>query len=160
MNTISALKTNFLLAIALIFFCISCGGNDLFNSGDDFSTVPEPFSTVGVTPDTTDSGLIIYNLSEGTGQLTVGIRDQVNIFYTGRTTMGEVFDSSYKNGRTSPLTQSVSGFISGMQEGLLDMREGGKRVLIIPPDLAYAGTSNSLRNDTLVFDIELDSVVF
>ena len=40
------------------------------------------------------------------------------------------------------------------------MKEGGKRVLVIPPSLAYEGTTNALRNDTLVFDIELETIIF
>jgi len=40
------------------------------------------------------------------------------------------------------------------------MKEGEKRVLVVPPELGYAGTTNSLREDTLVFDVELESIIF
>ena len=61
---------------------------------------------------------------------------------------------------------TISNLIDGFTEGVLGMKEGGKRVLVIPPELAYLNyTGNSrtlidLRNDTLVFDIELDTIIF
>ncbi len=151
---------NFIVAAISILFLMSCGNDDPFFFEDDFSTVPDPFSVEGITPDTTETGLIIYILEEGNGPLKVGIRDQVEIFFTGRTVLGEIFDSSYKNGRETPSRLTVASLIEGFTEGILDMNEGGKRVLVIPPELGYAGTTNELRNDTLVFDIELDSVIF
>ncbi len=144
----------------LLMFIISCGGNDPFFFEDDFSTVPEAFSVEGITPDTTQTGLIIYEIAAGSGNLEIGIRDDVEIFYTGRTTDEEIFDSSYKNSNDDPLRSSVRSFVDGFTEGLIGMKEGGKRVLVIPPALAYEGTTNALRNDTLVFDIEIDSIIF
>ncbi len=169
MNTISALKTNFLLAIALIFFCISCGGDNPFSlPPDDFTTVPESFSIQGITPDTTESGLIIYELEEGNGELTVTIRDQVDVYFTGRSINGTVFESTYKNSRTTPTSYNVSStsFTEGFQEGILNMKEGGKRVLIVPPELGYLNRAVddsdiiAVRSDTLIFDIEIAEIVF
>ena len=82
------------------------------------------------------------------------------MYYTGRKTNGEVFDSSYKNSQTDPSIFSVAGLIEGFTEGLIGMEEGGKRVIIVPPELGYAGTTNALYADTLVFDLELDTIFF
>ncbi|MBO6621462.1 MAG: FKBP-type peptidyl-prolyl cis-trans isomerase [Balneola sp.] len=151
---------NTFFGIILLSLIASCGGDDPFFFEDDFSTVPEAFSVEGITPDTTQTGLIIYEIALGSGDLEVGIRDDVEVFYTGRTTDKEIFDSSYKNSSDDPLRSSVRGFVDGFTEGLIGMKEGGKRVLVIPPSLAYEGTSNALRNDTLVFDVEIDTIIF
>tara|TARA_R110002124_G_scaffold252236_4_gene417541 strand:+ start:3992 stop:4426 length:435 start_codon:yes stop_codon:yes gene_type:complete len=143
-------------------FAFSCGGNTPFFFEDDYSSVPDAYSTTGITPDTTQTGLIIYVIAEGdtSSPLDVGIRDVVKVFYTGRTINGEVFDSSFKNDQTFSAQFTVANLIDGFTEGLLEMKEGGKRVLVIPPSLAYEGTTNALRNDTLVFDIELETIIF
>lgn len=151
---------NSLFLITAIFI-LSCGGNNNFiDLGPDYSNAPDPFSTEGITPDTTESGLIIFTLETGNSQLSVGPRDDILIFYTGRTTDLEIFDSSYRNLETDPSRLSISNLIDGFAEGVIGMQEGGKRVLVIPPELGYAGTSNVLRNDTLIFDVELDTIIF
>jgi len=150
---------NSLFALLLLFI-ISCGGKDPFIFEDDLTTVPPAFSTAGVTPTTTESGLIIYELEAGNGDIEAGIRDAVRVYFTGRKTNGEIFDSSYKNGQTTPSAFTVANLIDGFTEGLIGMKEGGKRVLVIPPSLGYEGTASQLRNDTLVFDVELDSIIF
>lgn len=154
------MKLRLLLILPFFVTILSCGGNDPYFYEDDFSTVPDPMSTTGITPDTSSTGLISYELETGSSDLSVTIRDQVTVFYTGRKTNGEVFDSSYKNGQISPSTFSVANLIDGFTEGLIGMKEGGKRVIIVPPDLGYAGTANTLRNDTLIFDIELEAIIF
>lgn len=152
---------NSLFAVAL-FLTFSCAGDDPFTFEDDFSTVPDAYSTEGITPDTTESGLVIYTISEGdtTSQIDVGIRDLVKVFYTGRKTNGEIFDSSFKNSQTFSTQFTVANLIDGFTEGLIGMKEGEKRVLVIPPNLGYEGTTNALRNDTLIFDIELEIIIF
>jgi len=153
---------NSLFALSLLFI-FSCGGdNNNFFFEDDFTTVPDPFSINGITPVTTETGLIVYEIDEGdvSSPINVGIRDEVTVFFTGRKTNGEVFDSSFKNSRTQANQFTVANLIDGFTEGLLNMKEGGKRVLKIAPNLAYEGTFNELREDTLIFDIELESIIF
>lgn len=144
----------------MLLFTLSCAGDNPYFFQDDFSDVPAAFSTVGITPDTTETGLIVYTLAEGNAQIEVGRRDIVKVFYTGRKTNGEIFDSSFKNGQTTASQFTVANVIDGFTEGLLGMKEGGKKVLVIPPNLAYEGTTNTLREDTLVFDIELETIIF
>jgi len=150
---------NFLFLSALVF-TLSCGNDSPFSFEDDYSNVPEPFSTTGAQKVVTESGLTMYILEEGSGDLTVSIRDVVRVFYTGRKTNTEIFDSSYKNDQTEPSRLTVTNLIPGFTEGIIGMKEGGKRVLIIPPNLGYEGTSNALREDTLVFDVQIDTIIF
>lgn len=155
------MKTTLLSLLFVVFLFVSgCGGDNPFIFEDDFSDVPEPFSIVGVEKTETESGLIYYNLEDGTGDVTINIRDIIQVHYTGRRTNGEIFDSSYKNGSTTPLSTTVTGLVLGFSEGLIGMKEGGKRVLVVPPYLGYEGTNNSLDADTLVFDIEIIEIAF
>jgi len=155
------------LMLAIIF--TSCDDNS-FNTVryDDIG----PFDTTGVDRVTAPNGLIIYIHREGTGDL-VTENQAVNIRYTGRTTDGEIFDSSYRNEVDMPTVLTLRNMIPGFMQGLAGFneqvdgqvvrmhaaREGSKRTLVIPPPLAY-GTSSThqLRNDTLVFDIDFISI--
>lgn len=148
-----------IILIAVSFLLLNCrDGSNPFEI--DYSTAPDPFSVEGATPDTSETGLITYQLQDGSGPFEVTIRDQVLIYYTGRTTNGEIFDSSYRNGSTSPGNLSVNSVVDGFREGILGMKEGEKKVLIIPPSLAYGDIENhSLQNDTLIFDLELETIL-
>lgn len=151
-----------LLLFASVFsllFLNACGGEDPFQV--DYSAAPEPFPIVDSTKVETESGLTYYVVEEGSGD-TVTRRSTVFVFYTGRTLDGNIFDSSYRNGAITPATfNDLGGLIQGFREGLIGMKEGEKRVLIIPPDLAYGSSeTHTLRNDTLRFDIELDEIAY
>jgi peptidylprolyl isomerase len=67
---------------------------------------------------------------------------------------GEQFDASWDRGE--PIEFPLRGLIQGWQDGIPGMRVGGRRQLVIPPDLAY-GTSGGhrLSGRTLVFVIDL-----
>ena len=71
---------------------------------------------------------------------------------------GVKFDSSHDRSRPLVFSLGNKDVIQGWEQGLLEMREGGKRTLIVPPHLGYgakgAGTSIP-PNAALVFDIEL-----
>lgn len=66
---------------------------------------------------------------------------------------GKVFDSSWTNG--APFTQSLSGLIKCWQTELVGKEVGSRVVAVCPPDTAYAGTESELKNDTLIFAIDL-----
>ncbi len=147
------------ILIAISFLLLNCrDGSNPFEV--DYSTVPDPFSVEGITPDTSETGLITYRLQAGSGPFEVTIRDRVLMYYTGRKTNGEIFDSSYGNGSTTPSNLAVDGVVEGFREGILGMKEGEKKVLIIPPSLAYGNNEgHSLQNDTLIFDLELETIL-
>jgi FKBP-type peptidyl-prolyl cis-trans isomerase FkpA len=73
---------------------------------------------------------------------------------------GLLFDTSL--GSTEPFAFTLGGgqVISGWDQGLVGMKVGGLRRLVVPPSLAYGSSRNSSipPNATLVFDIELVSV--
>ena len=103
----------------------------------------------------TSSGLKITELVLGDGQeATPGTSVSVN--YKGTLDDGKEFDSSYGRG---PFEFSLGAgmVITGWEEGVAGMKVGGKRKLIIPPDLGYGSRSMGSipPNSTLIFDIEL-----
>jgi FKBP-type peptidyl-prolyl cis-trans isomerase FkpA len=145
------MKFSCVLVLALVMS--ACGGGD--SGGGGIPTAPSanvPFSTI--------------DLQVGTGtEATNGRVMTVN--YTGWTwsasgtdNKGTQFDTSI--GRAPfQFILGTGNVIQGWHRGVLGMRVGGRRRLIIPPDLAYGNNppSSSIRaNETLVFDVELLAV--
>ena len=71
---------------------------------------------------------------------------------------GEEFDASWNRGE--PIEFPLRGLIKGWQEGIPGMKVGGRRKLVVPPDLAYgpAGSGHRLSGQTLIFVIDLLAV--
>ena len=101
------------------------------------------------------------DISEGSGAI-VQPGNVVYIHYVGvAASTGEQFDSSWDRGR-SEFIGYISGtgnVIQGLDEGLLGMQVGGRRTVVIPPDLAYgengAGDGLIAPNETLIFTVDL-----
>jgi len=102
---------------------------------------------------TTSSGLQIEMLREGSGEIP-NISDTVTVHYRGTLIDGRVFDSSYDYGE--PLTFPLDRVIPGWTEGLRMMREGGRAILYVPPELAYRDMSLGIVTpySVLIFDVE------
>jgi peptidylprolyl isomerase len=102
--------------------------------------------------------LVIQDIHEGEGD-EVPEGASVTIKYVGVSwSTGEEFDSSWPDDITFPL----GNLIPGWQQGIPGMKEGGRRQLIIPPELAYGPNpdprSGIAPNETLIFVIDLIEV--
>jgi Domain of Unknown Function (DUF1080)/FKBP-type peptidyl-prolyl cis-trans isomerase len=106
----------------------------------------------------TPSGVHYVDLKEGTGPV-VPAGATIAFRYTGRFTDGTKFDSN--RNAPEPLTRPLTRLIKGWQEGIPGMKVGGRRKLVIPPELAYGNKQKSVipPNSTLVFDIEVVKLV-
>jgi peptidylprolyl isomerase len=86
----------------------------------------------------------------------------VKVHYTGKLISGKVFDDSLQRGNPIEFQAGAGKVIQGWDEIVLDMRVGEKRLVIIPPELAYGNreVGNGLipANSFLVFEMELISV--
>jgi FKBP-type peptidyl-prolyl cis-trans isomerase len=83
---------------------------------------------------------------------------QVVVNYRGMLTDGTVFDESYKRGQPFNFVLGQGRVIKGWDVGVAGMKEGGKRRLIIPSDMAYGPQGSPPKippNAALVFDVEL-----
>lgn len=106
---------------------------------------------------TTASGLQYEDIVVGTGA-NPQAGQKVKVHYTGWLTDGTKFDSSYDHGGPIDFPIGVGGVIKGWDEGVMSMKIGGKRKLIIPPQLGYGarGAGGVIPpNATLVFEVEL-----
>lgn len=145
------------LALAVVIFFFMFNGASLFSSGVDTTNtqiIPTTMPTENVTQ------LQVKDNIVGTGAIAEA-GDEVTVNYVGSLTDGAIFDASANHPET------VSGFtftlgagqvIQGWDEGIVGMKEGGKRNLVIPASLAYGDQAigNVIpANSTLVFEVEL-----
>jgi len=110
---------------------------------------------------TTPSGLKITDTKVGTGA-TPRMGQICVMHYTGwlyqNGAKGQKFDSSVDRGQPFEFPLGVRRVIAGWDEGVATMKVGGKRTLIIPPELGYGarGAGGVIPpNATLIFDVEL-----
>lgn len=107
---------------------------------------------------TTVSGLIIEDLDIGNGVECTGRGQTAIVHYTGWLEDGTKFDSSLDRNETFSFPVACSYVIKGWDEGIVGMKEGGKRKLIIPANLAYGENGYGALippNSTLTFELEL-----
>ena len=131
------------------FMFMGCGGGEFASELDiDLARMTK-----------TESGLYYEDLVVGSGP-TAAEGTRAVVHYTGWLTDGTKFDSSHDRGEPYPL--SLPGrVIDGWNEGVPGMRVGGKRRLVIPPELGYGAVGSPPvipPNATLVFEIELLNV--
>jgi peptidylprolyl isomerase len=102
--------------------------------------------------------LKIEDLKEGSGPAAKA-GDDLTMDYVGVSySTGEEFDSSFSAGQPFDFTLGQGAVIAGWDEGIEGMKVGGRRELIIPPDMAYGaqGSPPSIKpNETLVFVVDL-----
>ena len=135
-------------------------------SSSAFAKLPE-FQYEDSELRTAASGMQYADVVVGTGA-SPQKGQTIQAHYTGRLTNGRTFDSSYERGSPLKFKVGVRQVIQGWDDGILGaegvegMKVGGKRVLIIPPELGYGarGAGGVIPgNATLKFDVELVAVL-
>src|SRR5262249_36660689 len=103
-----------------------------------------------------ESGLQYIDRVVGTG-ISPSPGKQVTVHYTGTLENGTKFDSSVDRGQPFTFRIGTGAVIKGWDEGVMTMKVGGKRKLIIPPNLGYGSrpTGKIPPNSTLLFEVEL-----
>jgi peptidylprolyl isomerase len=122
----------------------------------DLATAPIVSVLEGAVPVTS---LVIADVVPGSGD-AVAAGATVTVEYCGvGLASGTVFDSSWARG--TPASFPLAGVIAGWQEGIPGMQPGGRRLLVIPADLAYGDTpppgSGIAAGESLVFVVDLVS---
>ncbi|MBN1659292.1 MAG: FKBP-type peptidyl-prolyl cis-trans isomerase [Anaerolineae bacterium] len=105
----------------------------------------------------TVSGLKYYDMVKGEGP-AAETGQAVEVHYTGWLEDGTKFDSSLDRGQSFSFVLGSGQVISGWDEGVAGMKIGGRRQLVIPPDLGYGseGAGDVIPpNSTLIFEVEL-----
>ena len=142
---------------------VSCN-NDVTGLEPPSDPATETFdASLGVniaTMTKTQYGVWVQDVTVGTGAQDSSITDSMTITYVGHLKTGAQFDAG------TGVTFNVSLLVAGMHYGLLGMKEGGKRKIVIPSALGYGAqavrdTSGAVkipRQATLVFDVDLTKV--
>lgn len=100
--------------------------------------------------------LVVDDILIGTGD-AVKEGDTLTVHYIGSTQDGVQFDSSYEGGEPFIFTVGDGKVIEGWDKGLIGMKVGGQRILVIPSDMAYGNRQVGpiTAGSNLVFAIEL-----
>ncbi|MEI6812221.1 MAG: FKBP-type peptidyl-prolyl cis-trans isomerase [Actinomycetes bacterium] len=154
-------STTALLAVSLSVAALilsACGGSTVSDSSTNLPTVsgekgskPTISAPSGKPPTT----LITKDIFEGTGTAAVTTSTMTVHYTLIAWSTGKVVDSSWDGG--SPATFPLGQVIKGWQEGIPGMKVGGRRLLVIPPDLGYgaAGGGPIGPNETLIFVVDV-----
>jgi FKBP-type peptidyl-prolyl cis-trans isomerase len=143
------------LAVLALFFIVMNPFNTMQSSASQ--PADQTGSTTASASGQPDQ-LIVQDETVGTGAVAEP-GDLVSVNYTGKFQDGTVFDTSVgKSPIQFPLGQGY--VIPGWDQGLVGMKVGGKRLLVIPPSLGYGSTVHGSipANSTLIFEVELVGV--
>lgn len=155
----------FSLAVVALFALglVACGGTDENPLPVQYRVERFYADDLGVELDSMTmrpNGLYVQDLVVGEGS-RADSGDVATVHYTGWLPNGVQFDSSRDRDRPFEVALGYGRVIQGWDQGIVGMRAGGRRLLVIPPGLAYGTTrrGNIPANATLVFDVELLEVV-
>lgn len=145
------------VVVVLGFFWLGAFNPFMVSSGPEG---PSPTIPMGAILNEPNEANMIQEVEIGTGAEAVN-GSMVSVHYTGMLEDGTVFDSSIPRGEPITFQLGAGMVIQGWEQGILGMKVGGKRHLVIPADLAYgeAGRPPVIpANATLIFDVELVGV--
>ena len=123
---------------------------------DDLNAKPEVPEPTGTAPDELITDDVV--LGEGTAAKP---GDKVTVHYVGVSfSNGKQFDASWDRGAPFDFPLGAGSVIQGWDFGVTGMKEGGRRTLVIPPELGYGarGVGPIAANETLVFIVDLIKV--
>ena len=110
---------------------------------------------------TPPTDLVIKDITIGDGEEATE-RDRVSVHYVGvALSTGEEFDASYNRGEPLDFRVGIGQVIQGWDQGILGMKVGGRRQLVIPPHLGYGdrGAGGAIGpGETLIFVVDLLAV--
>lgn len=160
--TQTGIATALALVVVIMFFILpglSPFGQPQTAAVDQSQALPDAQAQTATTTMPTEiTQLMMKDETVGTGvAATAG--DTVTVNYVGALTNGTVFDASANHGATGfTFTLGVGQVIKGWDEGIVGMKEGGKRQLLIPAELAYGSQAVGgviPANSALIFEVEL-----
>jgi len=143
-----------IISVALVVLII--GAVIMLNGSDAKSAKATPTPSVAAASSSAD-GLVVTDEVVGTGAEAVDGKT-LSMSYTGTLADGTVFDSTAKDGGTPfSFTLGAGQVIKGWDDGIVGMKVGGTRKLVIPPALAYGaqGQGSIPANATLTFVVQL-----
>ena len=147
-----------ILAFSLVLLT-GCGDKEM--SVDNLPSVTSNMGeapTIGAPTGTPPTTLESKDIVVGTGA-EVSSTSTITFHYTLMTwSNGAITESSWNSGL--PATYPLSNLIVGWQQGIPGMKVGGRRLLVVPPDLGYGAQGSGLvgPNETLVFVMDIVSV--
>ena len=141
-------------AVIAAIIVLATGGDDSSSGDVDTSTKPQVEVPDGPPP----KELQIDDIVEGDGaEAKPG--DTLTMQYVGvNYSDGEQFDASWDSGQPFTFTLGQGQVIKGWDQGIAGMKVGGRRELIVPPDLGYGAQGSPPAigpNETLVFVVDL-----
>ena len=149
-----------ILAFSLVVLT-GCGDKEVSATADNLPTVTTNMGeapTIGAPSGTPPTTLESKDIVVGTGA-EVSSTSTITFHYTLMTwSNGALIESSWTSG--SPATYPLVELIVGWQQGIPGMKVGGRRLLVVPPDLGYGaqGSGPVGPNETLIFVMDIVSV--
>ena len=149
-----------ILAFSLVLLT-GCGDNEVSSTADNLPTVTTNMGeapTIGAPSGTPPTTLESKDIVVGSGA-EVAATSTITFHYTLMTwSSGALVESSWNSG--SPATYPLANLIVGWQQGIPGMKVGGRRLLVVPPDLGYGaqGSGPVGPNETLIFVMDIVSV--
>ena len=149
---IAVVGTIVLIAVLIILFLFQSNSAPKFENDSkiNFNTTPAP-----AAPQVTE--LTGQDLVVGTGSAQVAAGDTITVHYIGSFLDGKKFDSSYDRNEPFEITVGADEVIKGFDLGVVGMKVGGKRKLIIPASMAYGDKQAGPipPNTPIQFEVEL-----